>query len=66
MRDRNVGGWAVVVNGEEQYSVWPGDRGVPDGWRATGDTGTRAQCLARIEEVWTDMRPLSRRETEIG
>jgi MbtH protein len=54
--------WRVVLNHEEQYSIWPVDRELPDGWRAEGTTGTRAACLDRVEEVWTDMRPLSVRE----
>lgn len=49
----------VVVNHEEQYSIWPADRELPDGWRAAGFTGDKEACLAHIEEVWTDMRPLS-------
>jgi MbtH protein len=53
--------FSVVVNDEEQYSVWPAGREVPDGWRAPGFTGNKADCLAHIEEVWTDMRPLSLR-----
>ncbi|MGK5692793.1 MbtH family protein [Streptomyces sp. URMC 128] len=51
----------VVLNDEEQYSIWPADRDIPAGWRAAGTTGTREECLARIGEVWTDMRPLSLR-----
>ncbi|GAA1771540.1 MbtH family protein [Nonomuraea bangladeshensis] len=51
----------VVINDEEQYSLWPGDRTVPEGWRRTGFTGGREDCLAHIDEVWTDMRPLSAR-----
>jgi MbtH protein len=51
----------VVVNHEEQYSVWPADRDLPLGWRDAGKQGTKAECLAYIEEVWTDMRPLSLR-----
>jgi MbtH protein len=51
----------VVVNNEEQYSVWEASDPVPRGWDATGFTGTREQCLAHIEHVWTDMRPLSLR-----
>ncbi|MER5638837.1 MbtH family NRPS accessory protein [Kitasatospora sp. NPDC002227] len=51
----------VVVNEEEQYSVWPERLAVPDGWRATGFTGPREDCLAHVEEVWQDMRPLSLR-----
>ncbi|GGP84725.1 MbtH family protein [Streptosporangium pseudovulgare] len=51
----------VVLNDEEQYSVWPAGRELPDGWRAEGFEGTREDCLAHIEKVWTDMRPLSLR-----
>ncbi|QES47479.1 hypothetical protein DEJ50_06220 [Streptomyces venezuelae] len=51
----------VVVNDEEQYSLWPVDRALPPGWRAEGTTGTRQECLDRIEAVWTDLRPLSAR-----
>ncbi|MFI6934717.1 MbtH family protein [Streptomyces sp. NPDC050287] len=51
----------VVVNEEEQYSIWWADRDLPLGWRAEGTRGTREECLARISEVWTDMRPLSLR-----
>lgn len=51
----------VVVNDEEQYSIWPVDRENPPGWRDTGTTGSKEQCLAFIDEVWTDMRPLSLR-----
>ncbi|HVZ42025.1 MAG TPA: MbtH family protein [Candidatus Kapabacteria bacterium] len=54
--------YKVVVNHEEQYSIWPVDREVPLGWKADGKTGTRAECLKYIEEVWTDMRPLSLRK----
>ena len=53
--------YTVVVNHEEQYSIWPVDRDIPLGWREVGKTGTKAECLAHIEQVWTDMRPLSLR-----
>lgn len=49
----------VVVNNEEQYSLWPQDKAVPAGWSKAGKQGSKAECLAYIEEVWTDMRPLS-------
>jgi MbtH protein len=52
----------VVVNHEEQYSIWPSHREKPLGWRFGGKTGTKAECLAYIKEVWTDMRPLSLRK----
>lgn len=51
----------VVVNEEEQYSIWPEDRPVPPGWRAEGVRGDKAACLAHIGRVWTDMRPASLR-----
>jgi len=53
--------YLVVVNHEEQYSIWPSDRDLPAGWRAEGTRGDREECLAHIGEVWTDMRPLSLR-----
>ncbi|CAL9430120.1 Protein MbtH [Actinosynnema sp. ALI-1.44] len=57
--------YLVVVNHEEQYSVWPADRPLPAGWRAEGTSGDKERCLAHIETVWTDMRPLSvRRRAE--
>jgi len=51
----------VVVNDEEQYSIWPVGRDLPLGWKEAGKSGPKAECLAYIEEVWTDMRPLSLR-----
>ncbi|MFF2848883.1 MbtH family protein [Streptomyces sp. NPDC058001] len=58
--------YQVVVNHEEQYSIWPVQREVPDGWRLVGKTGPKAECLEYINEVWTDMRPLSLRERMDG
>ena len=52
----------VVVNHEEQYSIWPVDQEIPGGWRDVGKSGPKAECLAYIKEVWTDMRPLSLRK----
>jgi len=54
--------YKVVVNHEEQYSIWPADRELPLGWREAGKSGLKADCLAYIKEVWTDMRPLSLRK----
>ena len=51
--------YRVVVNHEEQYSIWPIDRENPPGWTNAGKEGTKAECLSYIDEVWTDMRPLS-------
>jgi MbtH protein len=57
--------YVVVINEEEQYSIWPEGREIPAGWRAVGKSGTKDECLAYVEEVWTDMRPLSlRRQME--
>ena len=54
--------YKVVVNHEEQYSIWPADRPNPPGWRDAGKTGDRTECLEYIKTVWTDMRPLSLRK----
>lgn len=51
--------FVVVVNDELQYSIWLYGRDLPGGWHADGCSGTRAECLAHIARVWTDMRPLS-------
>jgi MbtH protein len=53
--------FVVVVNGEEQYSVWPSGREIPSGWREAGKSGPKSDCLAYIREMWTDLRPLSLR-----
>lgn len=53
--------YQVVVNDDEQYSIWPDHCALPSGWRHAGKIGPKAECLAYIKEVWTDMRPLSLR-----
>lgn len=53
--------YKVVVNHEEQYSIWPSRKEIPAGWTAVGKEGLKADCLAYIKEVWTDMRPKSLR-----
>jgi uncharacterized protein YbdZ (MbtH family) len=53
--------YSVVVNDEEQYSIWPRERTLPKGWRGAGFEGVLSACLEHIERVWTDMRPLSLR-----
>jgi len=55
--------YKVVVNREEQYSIWPADRETPPGWKDAGKSGNKAECLAYIKQVWTDMRPLSLRKS---
>jgi len=55
----------VVLNHEEQYSIWPADREIPRGWSDGQKTGTKSECLAHIESVWIDMRPLSLRNTMV-
>ena len=54
--------YRVVVNDEEQYSIWPLDREIPDGWRDGGFQGPRKECLEHIDRTWLDMRPKSLRE----
>lgn len=67
MKDKIPQLFEVVINIEEQYSVWPSRRPLPWGWRLAGFSGTREDCLQHIEKVWTDMRPLSlRRKMEEG
>lgn len=54
--------YKVVVNDEEQYSIWFSERELPLGWREVGKSGRKEECLSYIKEVWTDMRPLSLRK----
>jgi len=58
--------YKVVINHEDQYSIWPAERPNPSGWRDGGKTGQKKDCLAYIQEVWTDMRPRSLREKMDG
>jgi len=58
--------YTVVVNHEEQYSIWAADRALPAGWREAGKKGPKAECLEYIKTVWTDMRPLSLRKKMDG
>jgi MbtH protein len=62
MTNDEVTRYKVVINHEEQYSIWFADRENPPGWRDAGKEGPKEGCLAYIEEVWTDMRPLSLRK----
>ena len=54
--------YQVLVNSEEQYSLWLAGQAVPNGWRQVGPTGQKQVCLDYVKEVWTDMRPLSVRK----
>ena len=54
--------YKVVVNHEEQYSIWPADRENALGWSDAGKSGTKGECLAYVKEVWTDMKPTSLRK----
>lgn len=58
--------YKVVVNHEEQYSIWASERECPVGWREEGMAGPKAECLAYVERVWTDMRPASVRSETSG
>jgi MbtH protein len=53
--------YRVIINGEQQYSVWPANRDLQPGWQDTGKNGSKDECLAYIQEVWIDMRPSSQR-----
>lgn len=56
---QNNDSYSVVINHEEQYSIWPKNKKLPVGWKATEKFGNQAKCQEYIKEVWTDMRPLS-------
>jgi MbtH protein len=58
--------YLVVRNSEEQYSIWPSHKPVPRGWQSLGKEARKAECLRTIEEMWTDMRPRSLRNSESG
>jgi MbtH protein len=58
--------YRVVVNDEEQYSIWPEGWDLPGGWQATGYSGGKSDCLSHIDEVWIDMRPRSLRQKDGG
>jgi MbtH protein len=53
--------YVVVINSEEQYSIWPASSDLPLGWRPVGQAGSKSECLEYINKVWADMRPLSLR-----
>lgn len=54
--------YLVLINEEEQYSLWLRSKKIPMGWRATGKEGSKEECTKYVDEVWTDMRPLSLRK----
>jgi|EP01034_Spumella_vulgaris_P043117 MbtH protein len=60
--DREDGTFKVLVNQEEQYSLWPDFKAIPGGWTDTGVKGDKPHCLDYIEKTWTDMRPVSLRK----
>ena len=53
----------ILVNEEEQHSLWPSAQPIPDGWKQTGPTGSKQECLDWIKQNWTDITPLSVRAT---
>jgi MbtH protein len=62
--EEDTGTYVVVINHEEQYSIWPSQKDIPRGWRSVGKEGRKAECLKYIDEMWTDMRPSSLRRGE--
>jgi MbtH protein len=65
-QNENSTAYRVVVNHEDQYSIWPGHKADPPGWHGVGVAGSREECLAHIETVWTDLRPRSLRVRSDG
>lgn len=55
--------YIVVISDEGRYSIWPSFKDIPWGWRAEQTAGSKEECLAHIQSVWTDMRPLSLRHS---
>lgn len=60
--DDDHGTFVVLVNGEEQYSLWPTFADIPDGWHRVFGEASRAACLEYVEQNWTDLRPKSLRD----
>jgi MbtH protein len=58
--------YKVLINAEEQYSLWPARKAIPAGWREVGPTGSKAECLEYVEKVWTDITPLTVRRRMAG
>ena len=58
--------YTVVMNHEEQYSIWPKRKAIPQGWKPVGKEGPKQECLQYVDEVWMDMRPLSLRKRMDG
>lgn len=58
--------YIVLTNAEGQYSLWPKRKPPPAGWTATGFEGSKAECVAHVDEAWTDMRPASLRRVMDG
>lgn len=64
--DREDTQFLVLINDEQQYSIWPEFKAVPPGWSTVGEAASKARCLAYIEDNWTDMRPASLRNAMQG
>ncbi len=63
MEEQTQDQFVVVINGEEQYALWPAVREAPAGWSLVGFEGSEGACMAWIDTVWTDMRPASLRRS---
>lgn len=64
MTDDDARQWTVLINEEEQYSLFPADLALPAGWRRAGFEGTEDECVGYVDEHWVDMRPLSLRRAQ--
>ena len=58
--------FVVLINDEEQHSLWPAQKSIPAGWRIVGPRGSKAECLEYVERVWTDITPLTVRKRMAG
>jgi MbtH protein len=62
MEEEDTREYVVLVNCEEQYSLWLADLEIPKGWKEVFARNNKKACLEYVKEVWTDMRPLSLRK----
>jgi MbtH protein len=60
--DDRIRTYVVLINHEEQYSLWPSHKSIPAGWSSTGISGAKAECTEYVDRVWTDITPLSVRK----
>jgi uncharacterized protein YbdZ (MbtH family) len=62
--DHDANDYLVLINAEEQYSLWLADVDIPEGWTRVSGPAPKKECVDYVDRVWTDMRPRSLRERE--